>query len=91
MTKPSSTSPIILILIIALGLIVGYFYYSQANVDVSYDVPLPTAARDQGYIKFKNLKFDFAILQSKTFASLRTFGEFPVNAGVTGKKDLFSQ
>lgn len=90
MVKQTSTNPFILGLIIALGFIVGLMYYQQTSADEPYDIPLPVSIRDDTYIKFKDLRFDLSIFQNQNFSSLRTFGEFPVDPGFTGKRDLFA-
>ena len=84
-----SSNPFISILIIALGLIVGYFYYAQISADASAGVPVPASLQDQQFLKFKDLRFDFSIFTTDAFTALRPVGEFPLDAGATGKQDLF--
>ena len=86
----SSTNPFILILIVMLGLMSGYFYYNQTSSDQTYELVLPAIAQDKEFLKFKDLKFDLSLFQNEEFSRLRTFGEFPIEPGVTGKRNIFS-
>lgn len=84
----ATTNPLILLLIVLLGAMVGYFLYSQNSGSGSFQ--LPAAINDDSYLKFKDMRFDFSLFQQKQFQSLKTFGEYPLKPGVTGKQDLFS-
>ena len=88
--KSSSTNPFILGLIIMLGVIAGYVYHSQAGGDASYDIPLPASAQDTVFLKFKDLRLDFSVLQKEPFTDLNAIGEFPIQPGATGKEDPFA-
>ena len=84
----ASTNPFILLLIVVLGGMVGYFLYSQK---VSGEISsLPSEIQDESYLKFKDMRFDFSLFQQKQFQSLKIFGEYPIKTGVTGKQDPFS-
>lgn len=83
------TNPFILILIILLGLIIGYFYDSQLAGDTSYEVAIPPTANDPTYVAFKDLRFNLALFDDPSFTSLKILGEFPIQPGNTGKTDLF--
>jgi len=86
----NSTSPVILIAIAVLGLIAGYFYYSQALHEQILPVsPINISATDE-LVKFKNLKLDFSALDNLVFKTLRIFGESPVQPGSTGRADPFA-
>lgn len=86
----NSTSPIILIAIVAIGLILGYFYYSFALKDQAQQITPFTISPEDNLSKFANLKLDFGPFDDIKFRSLRIFGESPVQSGITGKADLFA-
>ena len=77
-----------LVLIVVLGIIVGYVMYSQTSGE-SVDVPLSVAG-DTCYVKFKDLHFDFSLFQNQQFNSLVIYGEYPIQPGVVGKQDPFA-
>ena len=86
----NSTSPVILIAIVTLGLIAGYFYYSQALQDQALPIqPISIPAEDK-LAKFKDLKLNFSAVDDLTFKVLRIFGESPVQPGSTGRVDIFA-
>ena len=90
-TKTShAVSPFVLVLIVVVGVLGGYFYYSQVFADESYAVPVPENLQDPAFLRFKDTKFDFSLFSNQLFTSLQPLGEFPVNPGNTGKQDLFS-
>ena len=84
----TSTNPFILLLIVFLGGMVGYFLHAQQNGDEL--LQLPAAINDDSYLKFKDIRFDLSLFEQKQFQTLKTFGEYPIKPGVTGKQDLFS-
>ncbi|MEK7151642.1 MAG: hypothetical protein AAB784_02945 [Patescibacteria group bacterium] len=89
-TNKNSTSAVILIAIVGLGAIVGYFYYSQALQDqvqpfASFEIPA-----NDNLIKFKDFNLDFGPFDDLQFKVLRVFGESPVNPGAAGKSDIFA-
>lgn len=77
-------------LVIVTGFAVGYFYYSQWAVPSRAPIEPPPITEKDNLKIFENLKIDFSILDNKKYKALETFGESPVNPGVTGKKDLFA-
>lgn len=86
----NSPSPVISLAIIALGLIVGYFYYAQALKDQPQPfAPFEVPAGDT-LVKFKNLTLDFGPFDDVQFKALRIFGESPVQPGATGRVDIFA-
>ena len=85
-----TTSPLILVMIVLLGIIVGYFYYSQITKDETFEVPVSASLKDPTFMKFKDLHFDFSLFSSVLFTSLVNVGEYPIEPGTTGKQDLFS-
>ena len=80
---------LILVMIILLGIVAGYFYYSSYVVPAMAPVMPPPIAQKDDLKAFEGLQIDFGILTNKKFQTLQIFGESPVNPGVTGKKDLF--
>lgn len=78
----------IALLIIVVAFAIGYLYYSQSQ---SSQLPTGTSVLSRDDLtKFKDLTIDFSVLDDAQFKSLRTFGESPVGAGVTGKRDIFA-
>lgn len=88
----NTTSPVILVAIVALGIIVGYFYYNQVASDQSLPVPAASggAAIGDTLDKLKDLKLDFSGLDLQAFKNLGIFGESPVSPGSTGRTDIFA-
>jgi len=89
MKQYGSTNPLILGLIVLLGFASGYFLYSQGSGEVQ-ELPLPALIADPSYPKFKDVHFNFSLFTDKQFQSLKIFGEYPLQAGATGKQDLFA-
>ncbi len=89
-TLRKETSPIVLIAIVLLGFAFGYFYYSQSLSDAIPQVPPILIPKNDTLTLFKDLKFNFAILDSSDFRSLRVLGESPVVPGSTGRVDIFA-
>lgn len=78
----------IALLMIVVAFAIGYLYYSQSQ---SSQLPAGTSVLSRDDLtKFKDLTINFFILDDARFKSLRTFGESPVRAGVTGKRDIFA-
>lgn len=76
------------ILLIIVGVIGGYLYYTQF---ASQSVVLKTELIDRDDLeKFQNLKLDFSVLDSDLFEALQQIGEAPIDPGQTGKKDIFA-
>ena len=89
MAAQQTQSLLILVMIILLGIAIGYFYYSSYVMPTLAPVLPPPIAQKDDLKAFEGLQIDFGILTNKKFQSLQIFGESPVNPGVTGKKDLF--
>lgn len=83
-----TTNPLILALVIVLGLIAGYVFYGQSGDPEP--IPLPARANDASFVKFKDLKFDFALFQNGSFTNLKTYGQTPIIPGTTGRQDVFA-
>jgi len=88
--RQNQQSILILAMIVLLGFILGYFYYSSYVVPAVIPVQPPPIAEKDDLEIFENLEIDFAILTNERFQTLQIFGESPVNPGATGKKNLFS-
>lgn len=88
--SPHTSNPLILLLVIVVGVLLGYLYYSQALAGSTVEIPLPDAARDVSFLKFKDLKFDFSLFKDENLSTLKIYGEFPLAPGNTGKQDLFA-
>ena len=89
MAAQQTQSLLILVMIILLGIAIGYFYYSSFVVPALAPVLPPPIAQKDDLKAFEGLQIDFGILTNKKFQSLQIFGESPVNPGATGKKDIF--
>lgn len=87
----TSQTKLFVVLIIILGLAGGYLYYSQAIQPNAAQVP-PSPLTDQKDTlrQFKTITIEFSNLSNDIFSTLSTFGESPVQPGLTGKKDLFA-
>jgi len=86
MIRQTRHNKLFLYLIILLGFIGGYIYYSQVEIDTLGIVPIQESNLD----KLENISIDFDVLDSPTFQELKIFGEYPVLPGVTGKNNIFA-
>ena len=89
MAAQQTQNTLILVMIMLLGVVLGYFYYSSYVLPALTPVGPPPISETDDLQKFKDLQIDFAILANTKFKNLQIFGESPVNPGVTGKRDLF--
>lgn len=76
------------VLIIFIGIIVGYIYYSQ--MISPQEEPTLAPAEKNGLSIFRNIKFNFNIFSTTAFTNLKIFGESPVDSGQIGKENLFA-
>lgn len=75
-------------LIMALGLMGGFLYYSQ--LDFSSDVPAIEQRHQMANMKgLENIKIDYRILQNDEFQQLRIFGQILVKPQGNGKENPF--
>ncbi len=79
-------SKVILGFIIFMGFAVGYLYYSQTS-EIFVDIGSTPIDPDLQY--FENAKLNFTILEDERYKTLEVYGEVPVNAGSTGRKNVF--
>ncbi len=87
----SKTNPFIVFAIILMGVVFGWFYYSQfisANIELANPSPVKPADK---LLDFNNLSLNFNLFDDTTFKSLTVFGEAPVKPGTPGKNNPFSQ
>lgn len=76
------------VVIIILGLTLGYFYYSNMTSEV-YIVP-PLDGKVDNLDSFASLSLDTSSTSQDQLDKLRIFGSYPVNAGDTGKRNPFA-
>jgi len=85
----NQTNNLFPILIIIVGVVAGYLYYSNVTSAVELP-PLPAGVARDDLRAFKNLQLDFTFSDNAQFKMLEQFGEFPVNPGVSGKSNIFA-
>jgi hypothetical protein len=76
------------ILILIVGFISGYLYYTQFSsepVVIESDVIVRDDLDD-----YENMNVNFSVLDKEAFSSLIQLGESPVEPGEAGKKDIFA-
>lgn len=81
-------SKILLYLIMALGLVMGFLYSSGSDPSASIpslDIRLQTTSLQP----LRSVHIDASILQTEAFTSLRVFGSLPVQSAAGGKSDPF--
>lgn len=85
--KKRQTSNVLLVLLILIGLVGGYIYYSQiASSDTEAIPPMP----EDTLSVFKEIILDFEIFNRIDFKNLKIIGESPVRPDPGGKTDLFA-
>lgn len=88
MTQSFRQSALLGYLIMALGLMGGFLYYSQ--MDFSGDVPTLEQRHQLANMKgLESLKIDYRILQNEEFQQLKIFGQTTVPAQGSGKTNPF--
>lgn len=85
-----STNRLVLILILILGFGAGYFYSLYFVEPLAIKSSPPSRNIDPDKLLKLIQATDLTILDSEQFKSLGTFGESPVDKGITGKKDIFA-
>jgi len=79
----------LVLLIIVFGLFAGYvfrLYFASSYISTGSFGDNSLSNIDE----LKNLTADYSILSSEKLKVLQSFGENPVNPGVTGKADLIT-
>ena len=82
------TNPTILALVVVLGFMLGYLYYQGIAGESSVSDVLPVI--DPKFLSFKDMQFNLSVLDGASFRELKTYGEYPVQPGVTGRSDPFA-
>ena len=80
-------SRVIEYLLLLVGFIGGYIYYSQLMTEGPAIPPLPTVKSD--IVKLKSLEIDFDALEDDSLSDLELYGDDPVLPGQTGHKNIF--
>ena len=75
-------------MIVIIGLVAGNFYYSSFTSETFVTPALNGQVDDLS--GFEDINLDVSDLQKNQINSLRIFGEYPVNPGLTGKRNLFA-
>lgn len=71
-----------------VGITMGNFYYSSLSSEIFIAPPLNGKIDDLSGLA--SLSLDLSSLNQNRLDTLRIFGEYPVNPGTTGKRDLFA-
>lgn len=90
MSAYAQPSKLYVLLIVLIGLVLGYVVYSQWISPMQAVIPPPPVSNQDTLATFKDLRIDFSALNDTVSKELIISGESPVNPGVTGKKDLFA-
>ena len=85
----NNQNKLIPIIVIAVGLVLGYLFYLQSDIETEILINLPEQKTDN-IDKLSNLNVDFSIFDDERFKALQIFGELPVSPGITGRKDIFA-
>ena len=85
----NNQNKLIPIIVIAVGLVLGYLFYLQSDIETEILINLPDQKTDN-IDKLSNLNVDFFIFDDERFKALQIFGELPVSPGITGRKDIFA-
>lgn len=91
MVTPASNrqTKLIILLIIFLGFVAGYIYYSRFTGSSTDIAPLADDSKDT-LRQFKDLRFDFQVFNSPSLKTLKVFGEAPVIPDKTGRINPFA-
>ena len=82
----SSSDSLFLGLIIFVGLVVAYLFYSSHTPNL----PSSLAPKKEPEISFERLKLNFKLLDKISEQGLITYGELPIRPASGGKDDLFA-
>ena len=78
----------ILLIIVVVGVVLGNFYYSSLTSEIFIAPPLSGRVDDLSGLA--SLSLDVSSLKQSKINALKIFGEYPVNPGTTGKRNLFA-
>ena len=76
-------------LILALAVVIAWFYYAQTT-PAGYAIDPPRGVADAPFLSFKDVRFDFTLLTGDAFAGLKTYGEYPIQPSSGGRTDIFA-
>jgi hypothetical protein len=82
-------SMLITIIIVAIGMVMGYIFYLQTDTETEILINTQGQGTD-GIDRLSNLSVDFSIFDDERLKALQIFGELPVSPGITGRKDIFA-
>ncbi|HVZ11077.1 MAG TPA: hypothetical protein VG941_01505 [Candidatus Paceibacterota bacterium] len=86
----SSTNRLYVLLIMILGIVLGYIYYNQYVQPNEVPVAASPVKETDTLKDFQNIRLDFSVLDAAVYKNLQIFGEVPVVPGATGKRDIFA-
>ncbi len=91
MVTPASNrqTKLIILLIVFLGFVAGYIYYSRFTVTSIGVAPIANDSKDT-LRQFKDLRFDFQVFNSPSLKTFKMFGEAPVIPDKTGRINPFA-
>ncbi len=78
----------IIIILIAAGIIGGYIYYTNIASEVFINPALGGKVDDLK--KLDGIGLNLSDAELARINALQIFGEYPVNPGTTGKKNIFA-
>jgi len=101
MARSRGLSPLIHFLIIVIGAIAGYLFYSSSTIDdASQEIQVNTFLPGQETTSvfsssselefFSSMNFDLSILDDESYKSLGVIGERNTDSGLTGKTNPFA-
>lgn len=89
--RQKGTSVIIQLIIIIVGIVGGYFYYSQIIKPNEGRITVTNISTSDTLSRFKDVNtFDFATFADVGFRSLKIIGEAPVQPVTGGRTDIFA-
>lgn len=75
-------------IIIIAGLVGGYIYHTNISSEIFINQPLN--GRIDDLKDLANIDINFSSLEVSEINNLNILGEYPVNPGITGKRDIFA-
>lgn len=85
-----TSNRLISLLIVLLGLAAGYIYSIYYIEALNLVTPASSQKVTPAKLEKMIAGINWQITESTQFRSLQTYGESPVDKGVTGKKDIFA-
>ena len=81
-------SPVVPLLIVFLGFVMGWFYNSQVDTTLNIE-PVPINYQLGSLSNLEHITIDYSALASDQFRQLQVFGDLPVSAQADGKSNPF--